>query len=102
MLPFWGTREFASIKRRDINELLDNIAKSSGWNADHTLGVIRKIAAWYATRDDDFVSPFVAGLRRTRPEDRERAAFSMTMSCARSGLQPRPTAHSAVWSASCC
>ena len=65
-------RNFADIKRRDINELLDSIAKNSAQNADHVLAVTRKISKWYETRDDDYVSPFVAGMRRTKAEDRER------------------------------
>lgn len=72
VLPHWGKRDFVSIKRRDINELLDSIAKESAWNADHVLSAIRKIANWYATRDDDYKSPFVKGMRRTRSEVRER------------------------------
>jgi integrase len=65
-------RDFRSIRRRDINELLDSIAKDSAWNADHVLSIIRKISNWHATRDDDYVSPFVKGMRRTRSEGRER------------------------------
>jgi integrase len=72
VLPFWENREFVSIRRRDINDLLDNIAMDSAWNADHVLAIIRKIANWHATRDDDYVSPFVVGMRRTRSETRTR------------------------------
>jgi integrase len=72
VLPFWGKRDFVDIKRRDINDLLDAIAKDSAWNADHVLAVIRKTSAWFATRDNDYVSPFVTGMRRTKKEDRER------------------------------
>jgi integrase len=72
VLPFWGTRDFVSIKRRDTNDLLDSIAKESAHNADHVLAVIRKISNWYATRDDDYTSPFVKGMRRTKAEERER------------------------------
>jgi integrase len=72
VLPHWGRRDFVSIRRRDINELLDSIAKDSAWNADHVLSIIRKISNWHATRDDDYVSPFVKGMRRTRSESRER------------------------------
>jgi integrase len=72
VLPHWGRRDFVSIRRRDINELLDSIAKDSPWNADHVLSIIRKIANWHATRDDDYISPFVKGMRRTRSEGRER------------------------------
>jgi integrase len=70
--PHWGRHDFASIKRRDISELLDSIEKDSAWNADHVLAVIRKISNWHATRDDDYVSPFVKGMRRTRSEARAR------------------------------
>jgi integrase len=72
VFPVWGKRDFADIKRRDINDLLDAIAKDSAWNADHVLAIIRKLANWYATRDDDYVSPFVKGMRRTRSEVRAR------------------------------
>jgi integrase len=73
VFPVWGERDFVSIRRRDINDLLDAIAKDSAWNADHVLSVIRKISNWHATRDDDYVSPFVKGMRRTRSEERERS-----------------------------
>jgi integrase len=72
VLPHWGKRDFVGIKRRDISELLDHIEKDSAWNADHVLAVIRKISNWHATRDDDYVSPFVRGMRRTRSEVRAR------------------------------
>jgi integrase len=73
VFPFLGRRDFVSIKRKDINDLLDNIVKTSGaWNADHVLAITRKISNWYATRDDDYVSPFVKGMRRTKSEKRER------------------------------
>jgi integrase len=73
VLPFWGKKDFVSIRRRDINDLLDAVASGSGpWTADHVLPIIRKIATWYATRTDDYVSPFVPGMRRTRSEERAR------------------------------
>jgi integrase len=73
VFPVWGKRDFVSVRRRDANDLLDNIAKNSEWNADHVLSIIRKIANWYATRDEDYESPFVKGMRRTNPEARERS-----------------------------
>jgi integrase len=72
VFPVWGQRDFVSIRRSDVSKLLDNIEKGSAWNADHVLSIIRKISNWYATRDDDYVSPFVTGMRRTKSEDRER------------------------------
>ena len=73
VFPHWARRNFVDIKRRDITALLDHIEETSGaWNADHTLSIIRKIANWYAIRDDEYRSPFVAGMRRTAAKDRTR------------------------------
>jgi integrase len=72
VFPVWRERAFVSIRRSDISKLLDNIERDSAWNADHVLSIIRKIAKWHATRDEDYESPFVEGMRRTRSEDRER------------------------------
>jgi integrase len=73
VLPFWGKRDFVSIRRKDINDLLDAVVKDFGpWTADHVLPIIRKISNWYATRSDDYLPPFVPGMRRTKSEDRER------------------------------
>jgi integrase len=73
VLPFWGKLNFVDIKRRDITALLDSIVRESGpWSADHTLAIIRKVSAWYATRDGDYVSPFVRGMKRTPSEARSR------------------------------
>jgi integrase len=73
VLPEWGGRDFVSVRRRDVNDLLNAIVRKSGaWNADHVLAVIRKIANWYQTTDEDYESPFVVGMRRTKSEVRER------------------------------
>ena len=73
VFPHWSERDFVGIKRRDITGLLDHIEETAGaWNADHVLAIIRKIANWYAVRDDEYRSPFVAGMRRTRPTARTR------------------------------
>ena len=73
VFPHWSERDFVGIKRRDITGLLDHIEETAGaWNADHVLAIIRKIANWYAVRDDEYRSPFVAGMRRTRPKARTR------------------------------
>jgi integrase len=73
VLVFWGKKDFVSIRRKDISDLLDVIEQESGpWAADHILSVTRKISRWYASRSDDYTSPFVAGMRRTRSEARAR------------------------------
>ena len=72
--PVWAKRSFVDIKRSDIAKLLDHVQDHSGPSAaDHVLAYIRGISSWYATRHDDYASPFVRGMRRTDPETRTRS-----------------------------
>jgi integrase len=74
ILPTWGGRDFASIRRSDVARLLDDIEDNAGpTSADAALGVIRSICNWYATRNDDYSSPIVKGMRRTNPKERARS-----------------------------
>jgi integrase len=69
----WKSRPFASIRRSDVARLLDIIEDKNGpRQADVVLGILRSIAAWYATRNDDYLSPFMRGMRRSKAEPRER------------------------------
>jgi integrase len=73
ILPTLGSREFKSIGRRDIAELLDRVEDEAGpAAADTVLSVIRAIANWYASRDDNYVSPVVRGMRRHEAKPRAR------------------------------
>jgi integrase len=73
VLPHWGDREFAGIRRSDVARLLDHIEDSHGARqADLVLAYVRKIANWHASRHDEYVSPFVRGMRRAQPVKRER------------------------------
>jgi len=66
VLPEWKDRDFASIRRSDVSKLLDTVEDKSGARqADYVLAVVRKVFNWHATRDDDYVSPIVKGMRRT-------------------------------------
>lgn len=40
--------------------------------ADRTLAYVRKVMNWHATRSDDFRSPIVRGMARTKPKERAR------------------------------
>ena len=40
--------------------------------ADRTLSIVRKIMNWHASRTDDFRSPIVRGMARTKPKERAR------------------------------
>ena len=71
--PQWADRDFISIKRSDISALLDQIEDTNGSRqADLALAHLRSIANWFASRDDDYVSPFVRGMRRHQNGARER------------------------------
>ena len=69
----WAGKDFASIKRKDVSQLLDHIEDEHGARqADYALAVIRQICNWQATRDDNYNSPIVKGMRRTNPKETER------------------------------
>jgi integrase len=65
VLPKWKDRPFLEIRRREVNDLLDHIADHHGRSqADATLAVIRGIMNWHQTRDEDYTSPIVRGMKR--------------------------------------
>jgi integrase len=71
ILPAWSGRDFTSIKRSDVADLLDAIEDGAGpVAADKALAHISKLCNWYATRHDDYSSPIVRGMRRSNPKDR--------------------------------
>ena len=73
ILPAWGGRDFATIRRTDVAKLLDHVEDNAGpVAADLVLCVVRSISNWYATRDDNYVSPVVRGMRRSKPKERAR------------------------------
>src|SRR5262249_15283858 len=71
--PTLGSRPIAGIRRSAIVRLLDQIEEGSGpVMATQTLAVLRKVMNWHATRSDDFLSPIVRGMARTKPSERAR------------------------------
>jgi integrase len=67
VLPVWGARDFVSIGRADIAELLDHIQDAHGSRqADVALAITRKISNWFASRHDTYVSPFTRGMGRVK------------------------------------
>jgi integrase len=72
--PKLGDRPIGEIRRSDIVRLLDSIEDKNGSTmADRTLAVVRKIMNWHASRSDEFRSPIVRGMARTRPQERARS-----------------------------
>jgi integrase len=72
-LPVIGNRPIGAIKRSEIVRLLDQVEENNGPSmADDVLAFVRKIMNWHATRSDDFRSPVVRGMARSKPKERAR------------------------------
>jgi integrase len=73
VLPRIGSRPITLIKRSEVVAVLDKIQQENGAvMADRTLGVMRRIFNWHATRSDDFRSPVVRGMARAKTNPRQR------------------------------
>jgi integrase len=71
--PKWKDRKFLEVRRREVNELLDQIADNHGASqADAVLATIRGIMSWYQSRDEHYASPIVKGMRRGKQASRSR------------------------------
>jgi integrase len=77
--PEWERRPFFKIQRADVNALLDKLVdklakkKRGASQADNVLSVLRSMMNWFATRDDNYSSPIVKGMKRDQREASERA-----------------------------
>jgi integrase len=73
IFPRLGTRQIDSIKRSEIVRLLDRVEDESGpAAADHVLAFLRRLFNWHASRSDDFRSPIVRGMARSKERARAR------------------------------
>jgi integrase len=71
--PRLGTRSIYSLRRSDITAVLDATDENSGpVMADKLLSHLRKAFNWQAARDDEFKTPLVPGMARTKPKERAR------------------------------
>jgi integrase len=71
--PRIGSKQIDAVKRRDIVKMLDTVETENGpVQADHILAQVRKLFNWHAARTDDFNSPIVRGMARTKPKERRR------------------------------
>jgi integrase len=71
--PTIGEKPIAELRRSHIVEMLDKIEDENGpVMADRALAHLRKALTWHAARDDEFNSPIVRGMARTRPKERAR------------------------------
>jgi integrase len=71
--PRIGQKSIYELKRRDIVEMLDAIQDENGpVMADRVLAHVRKAFNWWMVQDDEFKSPIVRGMARTKPGERKR------------------------------
>ena len=71
--PRWRDRKFLEITRHDVNLLLDRIADQHGRAmADYVLSTLRSIMGWHQSRDGNYLTPIVKGMRRSKPKARTR------------------------------
>ncbi len=71
--PEWKKKKFREIKRSDVTKLLDKVEDDHGaTQADRVLADVSAICNWFASRNDDYNSPVVRGMRRTKPSERKR------------------------------
>ena len=72
--PQFGSWQITDIRRTDIVRLLNKVEDERGASAaDHALAIVRRVLNWFATISDDYRSPVVPGMARTKPEDKERS-----------------------------
>src|SRR5262245_31876017 len=72
VLPTLGGKHIEEIKRSDIVRLLDNVEDRGPVMADKVLGILSRIFNWHAARSDDFRSPIIRGMARTKISERAR------------------------------
>ena len=71
--PTLGAYQIDEVRRTEIVRLLDKIDDERGpVMADRTLATVRRIMNWHAGRSDQFLSPIVRGMARTKPKERAR------------------------------
>ena len=73
LIPEFGPRDIRTIKRSEIARHLDKIEDRHGPSmADSVLAILRSVCKFHATRDDDFSSPIVSGMKRAESNSRSR------------------------------
>jgi integrase len=95
LIPAFGTRPIHDVRRADVNELIDAIAKTSGLtSANMVLKTTSAVCNWWQSRDDTFRSPIVRGMARGPAIKRSRTLNDTEIkkvwaACERSGSAGR-------------
>src|SRR6266404_3065327 len=73
LLPRWRHRKANDIKRRDVQELLDDtVTRGSPIQANHTFALVRKMFNFALQREIVEINPCMGMGRPTRPRQRDR------------------------------
>jgi integrase len=76
IVPAFGDRPIAEVRRKDVAALLDRIEDENGRSmADTVLKVYRAISRWHEQRDEDFLPVLTAGMRRVSKTEGRRTRF---------------------------
>lgn len=76
VLPVWGYRKTDSIKRADVNGLLDDIATRAPVQANRTFAIVRAMFRFAEERDYVLASPCHGVRARTKEHSRDRVLNS--------------------------
>lgn len=73
VLPAIGSIPIYDLRRRHIAAMLDTIEEHNGpVQASRVVAYITKCFNWWATRDDEFTTPMIRGMARSRAAERAR------------------------------
>jgi integrase len=71
--PRIGSKSIYGLRRSDITTMLNAIKEEHGpVMADRVLAHVRKAFNWQMVQDDEFKSPIVRGMAKTKPQQRKR------------------------------
>jgi integrase len=79
--PEWQDTAFLEIRRKAVTDLIDKVEDGKAGEsgdfggpvmADRVLSTLSRLFSWYANRDEDYTSPVIRGMRRTKPKERAR------------------------------
>jgi integrase len=97
MVPRWGKRSVHSLRRRDVIELVEQVAANNGGTiANRTLAVITKFASWLVARDIILAS-FAAGVEKPgRETERDRVLDDNELAALWRACEDEPVAGAAI------
>jgi integrase len=87
VLPAWGSRKVTAVHRRDVNDLLDDIAARAPVQSNRTFAFIRAMFRFAESRDYIAASPCHGIKARTREHSRDRVLEMPEVATVWNGIQ---------------